>query len=271
MTMWLGEHRLEGRLVARIGRDGELWVADFPNVGILTATADGDKTRFDPATGAASTLVAKAKCGTVAALVRHLQGKITLHGSAIAAPSGAIAFIGPSGAGKSTLAAAFAQERDVTPIADDIVCVELPSESRSVDLVKLMPTQTAAWLDRRARAALGLDTSQAGKTAISFEKKSSAAIALNSVVLLTFSSDESPPVLSSLHGQECFAALSNSTLRFAIDEPAAQVREFGQFSVIATKCSVFELRRPRDLAKLPMSISLVRKRLFEVASREGAQ
>ncbi len=259
VTIWVSEHRVDGRVVARIGRRGEDLVAEFPSVGTFTSSPNGTRTQFEPVEGAATTVLEKMNTSLIGALRRHLQGKVTLHGSAVALRSKAAAFIGPSESGKSTLAAALCAEPDVELVADDTVAIELPLTTETG--VEIIPTQTKAWLLPDARLLLGLDAAPAGKSPVAFCGATSPTLTLDAIVGLVFDSTVRQPTLRRLRGQEAFSLLSGSTIRFVIDDPEAQLREFDQLRRLVRQCSVFELRRPPELAQLGSSVALLRQLL----------
>ena len=80
---------------------------------------------------------------------------------------------------------------------------------------------------------------------------------LAALVGLVFDPNAEAPALTPLRGQDAFAMVSRSIIRFAIDDPAAQLREFEQLRILVRRCSVFELRRPLELAQLESSAGLV--------------
>jgi hypothetical protein len=63
-------------------------------------------------------------CGTLLAVIFTLEGRLVLHGSAVSAHDGALAFVGPSGRGKSTTAALCAVAGGRV-ISDDVLLVEM--------------------------------------------------------------------------------------------------------------------------------------------------
>jgi len=257
-TIWLGEYRIDGEVVSRIGRRGDEFVAEFASLGKFVSSARGACTYVDPAPNAPSWAFQKLRNGLFDALLRHVQGKITFHGSAVASGSRAIAFVGPGGAGKSTLAAAFCVGGDVELVADDTVPIELATGSDAGEPVQVVPAHTATWLFPDARAALGLDTKSPNKTPIGFGSGRAAAVPLAAVVDLVFDPEIGSPVLRRLRGQDAFRAVSNCAIRFVIDDATAQTREFDQLRFIVERCPIFELRRPRDLGKLHGCTQLLR-------------
>src|SRR5258705_7143373 len=98
-TIWLGEYRVDGEVVSRIGRRGDELVAEFVSLGKFAASSDGVCTHLEPLPGAPSWAFEKLRASLFEALLRHVRGKITFHGSAVGMGSRAIAFVGPGGAG----------------------------------------------------------------------------------------------------------------------------------------------------------------------------
>jgi hypothetical protein len=199
------------------------------------------------------------------ALLRHVQGKITLHGSAVCGASRAVALVGPGNAGKSTIAAALCGYDGIELLADDTVALELDAHGGG-DPVRVGPTQTANWLLPDARAELGLDASAPTKLPIGF-RSAGGPVPLDAVIGLVFDENVSSVELRRVRGQDAFGVLSGCNIRFVIDEPAAQVREFDQLKLVMENCRVFELRRPRDIGQLRRSAEIVREVLMN-PSRE---
>jgi energy-coupling factor transporter ATP-binding protein EcfA2 len=254
---WLGEHRVDGKTVARIGRRGCEVVAEFPGVGTLFAAA-GAPASFHPAAGANPSAVEKLNLGLIDALIRHREGGLTLHGSCASLGSRAVALLGPSGSGKSTLVAALCAVPNVKLVADDTVAIE--SSLTDADArIQVRPTQTVAWLLPSARMVLGFDARHDEKFAVPLSRAKLPELFLVAIVGLAFDAGASATILRRLHGQEAFSLLSRSAIRLMIDDPAAQEREFDQLSHLAQRCDIFELRRPRSFSELVSSVQLIRK------------
>jgi hypothetical protein len=259
LTKWLGEERVRGRTTARIGRRGEEFVAEFPNLGTFFANADGTRTHLEPALGANPVLLEKLGASAIDALVRHLRGKLTFHGAAASLDSAAIVFAGESGAGKSTLVAALCAEDDFDLVADDTASVEIPESLDSSAAIEVVPTQSAVWLLPSARAALGFDEGRAGKVPLTPRPTTAGRLFLAGIVHLVFDPHSELPVLRRVRGQDAFALLSSSVIRFIIDRPEAQLNEFEQLRSLIQRCPVFQLQRSRDLNQLRRSVDAVRQ------------
>jgi hypothetical protein len=93
---------------------------------------------------------------------------------------------------------------------------------------------------------------------------------LKAIVSLTFDSKVNAAILRRVRGQESFAVLTSSAVRFVIDDPTAQEREFDQFRSLVDCCPIFELLRPRDLAALDQSVDYVRALLMDESAFEGS-
>src|SRR5580658_6497898 len=102
---WLQEWRTGGSIDFRIGRDGDDLVAEWPAFGELRARRLGGTHRFTPCPGVDPARAEKFSTGAVRALLRHLEGRLSLHASAAARDGVAGVFLGPSISGKSTLVA----------------------------------------------------------------------------------------------------------------------------------------------------------------------
>jgi hypothetical protein len=211
----------------------------------------------------------KLRSTLVDAFVRHAQGKVTLHGGAISRGPRALAFVGPSTSGKSTLTAALCQEVDIGVVADDTVALELPEGSPSSTSIEVVPTQSEAWLLPEARAALGFDSFAAGKTAIPLQQAAQDRLQLGAVIGLVFDSEATSPQLRRLRGQDAFSTLSSAAIRFVVDDPTAQMREFDQLRLLATMCPVYELRRPMDLSRLPHTVRCIKELLVHMDLPDG--
>jgi hypothetical protein len=256
-VVWLGETSREGTLLARIGRDGDEYIAEFPNVAVLRADRSGAWSRLEPANGARPSDVEKLSRSTVDALLRQLQGKLTLHAGAVACSKRALVLAGPSGAGKSTLVAALCMRAGAALVGDDTVAID--SNPAGVPIV--IPTQDRVWLLPVSRVALGLDGEGVEKSSFGVERVHSEPVVLSSIVGLAFDDRIDEPVLERLRGYEAFALIAGLVFRFAIDEPVVHKREFEQLQSLALATPVFRLRRPRAFDKLDATVSLLQTML----------
>jgi len=97
-TVWTEFHRTEAGYLLR-----------FPGLADFHVSSDGRAVFAFPVPGVDPFTIEHLAINQVQPLALSRQGKPAFHGSAIAVPGGAIAFLGMSGMGKSTLAAFFAR------------------------------------------------------------------------------------------------------------------------------------------------------------------
>jgi hypothetical protein len=266
---WLSEQRVRGRVAARVGRRGDDLIAEFPNVGTVVAGPRGERFYVEAVVGSNPVLLEKLNQSLVAALVRHAQRKVTLHGAAVGIGSKAIALIGPSRAGKSTLAGTLCAGGECDLVSDDTVAVEINETDENNKAAEILPTQTKLWLLPDACQALGFDAPiLEGKNGVAVPATSRSELCLMAIVGLRVDRDATEPRLRRLRGHEAFSCLCSSTIRLVVDDPEAQRHEFDQLRGLVNSCLIMELRRPSDLGKLRLSADLVRP-LLESGSTEG--
>lgn len=153
----LGEEQLLADCAVRLMRtDGGLRLS-YTDTGIFDVAADGTDVVWHPHSGASMELVRIDLMGRVMAAALHLSGSLCLHGSAVALPSGGIAFLAPKHHGKSTLALALSAEAgrlltdDTLPVDPDPPVTLRPG----VHSVRL-------WGDSLGRLALGSSDTRQG-------------------------------------------------------------------------------------------------------------
>jgi hypothetical protein len=266
---WIREWKGDGLADFRIGRDGEDLVAEWVGTGVLRAKRSGGRSQFTPAPGVDAARVEKFHRGLVRALLRHLEGNITLHASAVAMHGVAVAFAGVSGSGKSTTAADLCahgeREDEIEMLADDTVAIELVPPSRREATVRegsryaVLPTESSHWLLPDAARALGIEGGPLHfKTEIQASRLAQRPVPLVAVLTLAFDPSLSRPVLRRVHGKEAFRALNLSLFRFLIDEDVATLRDFEQLSSFCNAVPVYSLVRRPLLADLVACRDLVR-------------
>lgn len=256
---WLGEYQEDGVVYFRLGREGDELVAEWPNIATLRANPKRGTSRFDADPSADPVLVEKVHRSLAQALLRHLEHKLTLHGSAVTDPKSgrAVAIVGSSGAGKSTLAAALAREEGLAFAADDTLAIEMPE---GVIVPTLLPTERESWLLADVCEHFGVPPGD-DKQAVAPPRLASAA-RLVAVVLPAFGEGEEIR-LSRMRGQSLLSALVPAVVRFVIDDPRVQLREIEQLSRLTDMVPVISLTRPRDLSRLGETLRVVRALLDE--------
>lgn len=249
---WLAEHAPEGALAFRVGRDGDDLVAEWTGLVTLRAHRDGTNVRFAIEPDAPPRDVDKIVRGSAALLLRHLAGKLALHGASVARGDRAVVLLGRSGAGKSTLAAALAAHGDVALYSDDAVAIDGPSESASAHTVVAM--ETNHWLEPDARRELGIAADSATKEPVPAARTGALGASLVAIVELGWGDEvaltRAPPM-------QALAALVPQIARFVIDEPSAQRAELDAALALVAAVPTYRLVRPRRFDLLGESVARV--------------
>lgn len=243
---WLGELRTEGKLLFRIGREGDLLVAEWPGLATLKAARDGTAIRFEAEPGVSPIVSEKIRKGLAGALVRSIHGELGLHASAVANEEGAFAFLGPSGSGKSTTAAYLANEGD-SFLADDIAWIRRVGVTWHV-----VPTEAHAFLDEASVHELRVagDVSQDGKHRVAQGRAARHEMPLRVLFVLGFS-DHHEPVARRLRPPEAMGYLIPQIVRFVLDEPAVFRGEFEKLGLMLENVPVVLFLRRKDWTTLP--------------------
>jgi hypothetical protein len=255
---WLADYVEDGQIAFRIGRDGDNLVAEWIGLGRLTASRDGKTSRFEPEPGLAEAEVEKVRHGSASLLLRHLQGKLAMHGAAVAWRGRALMLLGRSGLGKSTLAASLCAHAEAVLLSDDAIALD-PGPSPGTYL--LSPVEVNHWLDGAARRAIVGDRVRGGneadeeegtvKAPVAAAQVGSSAARLVAIVDLAFAEGEAPPRLYPVgRGVDALAALVPQAVRFVLDEPDLQRRELEQLARLVEEVQVFRLERPRGLPRV---------------------
>lgn len=270
---WLAEHAAHGEVSFRIGRDGDDLIAEWIGLVRLVARRDGTASRLEIVAGADVRAVEKIERGSARLLLRHLEGRVALHGAAVVSGDRAVVLLGRSGDGKSTLAAWLCARAGATLFADDAVAIdEVFRDPHSTDGVEnrwvVLAAERDHWLDDAAQRAIGLcpraardGTGSVGKIPVRSEHAGSGRARLHALVALAFT-DVAAPRLTRLHGVEALAALVPQAVRFVLDEPALQRRELDELGALVETVPVFRLERARDLAQLDETGLLVEDVFF---------
>jgi hypothetical protein len=248
---WLADYSVAGEACFRIGRVGDEVIAEWVGAATLIARRDGTGARLTFEPTADLRTVEKIRRGSAWLLLRQLEGKIALHGSAVRYGNRALVFLGRSGDGKSTIAAAMCR-RGAELLADDAVGVDVTANGWVVQ-----PHELDHWLDGAARRALGEGTAadEPRKAPVRSTSLASEPTMLAAFVALEFADVE--PKLIRLHGIEAVAPLVPQVARLVIDEPERQKRELDLLFSLVDALPVHRLVRPRDLDRLEDVVDLV--------------
>jgi hypothetical protein len=262
---WLAEYAEDGEVAFRIGRAGDELVAEWIGLARLTARRDGSDARFVGEPGIDATEIEKVRRGSARLLLRHLEGKLAMHGAAVALGGSAIVFLGRSGQGKSTLAASLCSRAGAKLLSDDAVVLD-PGSPAGEYLVS--PVELNHWLDASARRALHAQSSDdEGKVPVPASRVGDASARLVALVELVFADGE-PTLLPVRSGIEAMAALVPQTVRFVVDEPELQRGELEALAKLVDVVPVFRFSRPRSLDMLDAANPLL-LRLIGRDAREG--
>lgn len=254
---WLAEYAEDGEVAFRIGRDGDELVAEWIGLARMTASRDGSAHRFVPVQGIEQAEIDKVRRGGANLLLRHLQGKLAIHGAAVALGGRAIILLGRSGQGKSTLAASLCAHAGTTLFSDDAVALD-PGPSAGTYVVSAV--ESNHWLDAPARRALLADASNLdadGKIPVRAPRVGSGSAALVAIVELVFHDDERPRLTAVASGMEAMGALVPQAVRFVLDEPDLQRRELEALADLIEHVPVYRLERPKRLDMLGVAHPLL--------------
>jgi hypothetical protein len=242
---WEREWVAGGFVSHRLGRVGDLLVAEWSGVGRLFASLDGTTHRFEVDANADPDTARRIQEFIAPSLVRHLRGEISLHASAVVIDGRAIAFVGVSGAGKSTIAAALCARPEAELAADDMVYVSY------IDGVPcVVPTE------RTNRLAPSSDAPRT-KRAIAPQRVVPSPRRLAAIIELVADHDAQRPVLTPREGAARFDAVSRAFMRFTSDDEATNLRDFHTIGSLAAGVGIFSLRRAWNVAAIEKSVDLI--------------
>ncbi len=240
---WIRESREPGRLCFRVGRSEGRVVAEWEGVGLLWASPSGGEMELIPEAGLDPVYEEKWRRGLARGLLRHLEGRTTLHASAVAIDARAVLFLGESGAGKSTCAAHVCGRLAAELLADDTVELEVDGGRLWV-----APTERDCWLLRDAAEALGYVRLDDWKAPVPASRAAERAVGLGAIVVLAFEDDLRSPTLSPLRGVDAFSAINDSYVRFVFDDPAVALRDLDAITDVVAAVPVVRLTRSRSLS-----------------------
>jgi hypothetical protein len=251
-TRWLAESYDDGTLSARVGRDADRLVAEWPGRARLSVARDGSDVVFAPAPEADPVEIAKLRRGAVRLLLGHLAGAIPLHGSAVAVDGQAIVFIGGTGLGKSTLAASLCDLAGASLLSDDAVVIERHGDGHHVLAVEEMH-----WLDAASARALGRpDDFEADKAPLATRRSDVTSAPLAMVVHLAFTEGNRTSLVA-VDGLAAVGGLLAQLTRFVVDEPATARRDLVSLAEMVERTRIGRLERPRSLALLRETVDVV--------------
>ena len=255
---WLAERLDDGVLAARVGRDGDRLIAEWPGSARLSVNRDGSDIVFESLPDARENVVEKLRTGVVPLLLAHMRGAIPLHASAVSLGGRAVAFVGASGHGKSTLAATLCDMHGASLLGDDGVVIE-----RSGDHFDVVALGECHWLDADAARALGRPD-DFGKDKVPLEplRTDVARAPLAMIAHLGFL-DRKTPRLVPVLGLDAVTGLLAQLTRFVIDDPEVARHDLAALADLVDRTRIFRLERPRRLDLLGATAALVAAKMAE--------
>lgn len=232
--------------------------AHWTGLGTYAATR-GTQIQFRPAPAATPAMQRLPLLGVMMGLILHQRGTCTLHGSAIALPHGAVAFVGPKGAGKSTTVAAL-QDAGYPLLSDDVLALTQTDPEAPFCIEPAFP-QIKLWPD--AAAAVGQQHDMLDALAPRLPKRAwrarnrfaAHAHPLRAVYVLGFGNALAS---TQLNPREAFVSVLSETYapRF-VGRHGTGANHFQQLAELVRDVPVYRLERPRDLAQLPDLVDLL--------------
>jgi hypothetical protein len=220
----------------RIGMQGDEHVAEWEGLATLRAKPGGTDARLTFAEGCPDAVRDKLTRGGAMLLLRQLEGRIALHGAAVARRGLALLVLGASGAGKSTLVDALVTRHGWDLVADDALALE---EVRSG--YEITPSESEVWL-----AEPGGGRMKVARPAL---RRAAERARVIGVVCLSFAPEGAPclrPVPPLLRARSLVA----SFVRFALHDRGLLALEATRVTELSARLEFHELARPRELGRL---------------------
>ncbi len=216
----------------------------------------GNQITVIPAPDASEQLIRYALVGTVMAILLYQRGLLVLHASAVNIAGEAVAFLGNSGEGKSSMAAAF-QAQGYGIITDDVAPVSLASNS-----VTIAPGFPQIKLSSEVARTLGYDYSSLKLLHPQLEKRgylltdnfSTKPLPLRRIYVLATGDEVSIEPLKP--GAAVMELIRHSRLTTLFQ--AGDKAHFQMCASLASKCCVYRLQRPRNLALLSELVEIIK-------------
>jgi hypothetical protein len=188
-------------------------------------------------------------------------GALALHAAAVEVDGRALVLGAPSQFGKTTLAAAFAA-RGYRLLAEDITCVTANGSGPLVvpgpSLLRLRPDAADSLKIPGTRVV----ATTRDRVFLTFEEElrgSSQPVPLGAILLLR--GQEEKVTLQKAAGPELLRDLWALAFRLPSDEDTGRV--FSGLTMLVDQAPIWDLRRPWDLTKLPMTVDQIIEALDE--------
>lgn len=244
----LGADRIYGDVHARLYAHAAGHRVRVDDTGIFDLSADRRRVRWEVRATSWPDFVRAHLVGRVLATALHLDGWLPLHGSAVLAGDGGVAFLAPKGAGKSTLALALVRA-GARLLTDDTLPVEPGARPRAWPGVHSVRLRADALQD--GGPATTVLTTHEGKrvlTGFPATRIASEPVPLRALYLL----GPDGPALTRRELQATHAAIAvvgHVKIGRMLGADATAVM-LSRTAAIVAHVPVFHLAMPRDLAQL---------------------
>jgi len=221
----------------------------------------------DPVDGVEERVVRLFILGNAIGTLLHQRGNLVLHAGAVAVEGVAVAFVGFSGAGKSTMTATMVA-RGHSPIADDVVAVEIDAQGQPVvrfgfPQLKLHPDSASALPFPEATfSPLHPEFAKLGHQVPIVSPPGACPLA--AVYVLEFTGEDEPSIERLRPTKAMFELIRHSYAAKMLkdhagqDGPASTVH-FDQVATLAAAIPVSRLKRPKRLPDLQEVARLVER------------
>lgn len=236
-----------GTVTASFGRSGDSYVIRFP--GDIDFNIDNEITRIQvTCSPPADETVRHFLLDQVLPLALSHAGEMVLHGSAVAASHGALAFVGTSGIGKSTLAAALGR-MGMAVITDDAVLVHGPGVEAEVAPsypgLRLWRDALSEELERAPRVNGYSDKRRIRGSSV---PECATRTKLHSLYLI--GAEDSALTIRPVSRMEAMMELAKCQFVLDSTDPARLKCQFGHAASLANAIPAYRLSYPRNLSML---------------------
>lgn len=252
-------HLLNGGVWLAFARQGNGFILRFPSMADFSVSADGREIGCYPQSATGQETLTHLLLDQVIPLVLSQQGELVLHGSAVAGPKGAIAFLGETGRGKSTLSASFCQQ-GFPLLTDD--CLLLRSNGEEF---RVFPSYPGLRLWPETRMALIGDSFEFAPVAHYTDKERikqdsgpfqfcATPVPVDRLYVLAPPEDGVGTEyvhIRPVKPRDAFMELVNSSFRLDTDDRNGNRRAFEAIDEAVRALAVFRLAFPRDITFLP--------------------
>jgi hypothetical protein len=249
---WSGVPRAYGYTL-----DGDHWIR-LPELGSFRFTLGGEWVEAWVPEPIPRRDIEEAFRRHVLRFVLQARGHELLHASAVAMPSGAIAFCGSSGVGKSTLAYGFSR-RGHPPIADDALLFEqVGGTVRVFPLPFMLHLSGESALSGRGRKApVNLDP----QIVAGGPREASLQLAALFVLEPSGEADPAIPEIVALRNASAFLLLLYHAHCFSFRDERRVRLMADRYLQLAATVPTFRLRYRRDIDRLPELLDAVEREL----------